>query len=63
MAATMWDSLHPGMESGESFQESGNANCEGICLGREGGDSNKSKEILNVLTMHFVIFVLNKVCI
>ena len=35
MAATVWDPQYAGMESGESFQRSGAADCEGICLGNE----------------------------
>ena len=35
MAATVWDPQYAGMESGESFQRSGPADREGICLGNE----------------------------
>ena len=35
MAATVWDLQYAGMESGESFQRSGAADREGICLGNE----------------------------
>ena len=35
MAATVWDMQYTGMESGESFQRSGAADGEGICLGNE----------------------------
>ena len=35
MAAAVWDRQYAGMESGESFQRSGPADCEGICLGNE----------------------------
>ena len=31
----VWDRQYAGMESGESFQRSGSADCEGICLGNE----------------------------
>ena len=35
MAETVRDLQYAGMESGESFQRSGAADCEGICLGNE----------------------------
>ena len=35
MAAAVWDRQYAGMESGESFQRSGAADREGICLGNE----------------------------
>ena len=35
MAAAVWDPQYAGMESGESFQRSGSADREGICLGNE----------------------------
>ena len=35
MAAAVWDRQYAGMESGESFQRSGPADREGICLGNE----------------------------
>ena len=35
MAATVWDPQYAGMESRESFQRSGAADREGICLGNE----------------------------
>ena len=35
MAAAVWDRQYAGMESRESFQRSGPADREGICLGNE----------------------------
>ena len=35
MATAVWDRQYAGMESGESFQRSGPADCEGICLDNE----------------------------